>query len=173
LSVDGFQDDDVEVPSAMHSSADTSTTVAANEAEASVDILLVDDDDATRELLVDIVERLGGFRARAASGGASALEMHAAAPADVILADWTMPGMDGVELCERVHAKTPQTYFLLVTAHRDEEHMRTGRAAGADEFLLKPVELDQLETRLTRARQIARVRRAGTTKPPPPDALSA
>ncbi|QYM80839.1 response regulator [Horticoccus luteus] len=86
----------------------------------------------------------------------SALEADAVR---VIVSDWTMPRMDGLELCRRVRARTQQqyVYFILLTGHdATEENQRTAAEAGVDDFLTKPLDMTQLWTRLRVAERILR-----------------
>ena len=75
---------------------------------------------------------------------------------DVVLSDWLMPGLDGVELCQRIraHQSTQYTYFVLVTAMTEVEHVVTAMAAGADDFIVKPLERTALEAALIGARRV-------------------
>ncbi len=75
----------------------------ASAVAAPLEVLVADDDDAAREALVAAVESLG-HRCRAARDGLEAWELHRQRRADVILSDWKMPGMDGLELCRRTRA---------------------------------------------------------------------
>jgi len=71
----------------------------------------------------------------------------------VVISDWMMPGMDGDELCRRVRADTgaPYAYFILHTSLEDLKHVVQGMQAGADDYLTKPFQRDQLATRLIAA----------------------
>jgi two-component system chemotaxis response regulator CheY len=119
-------------------------------------ILVVDDDDLAREGLCEALARRG-HHCRAAADGTEAWELHRAERADVILSDWRMPRLDGVELCKRVRATDAggaYTYFVLMSAFGDKEHFLRGMAAGADDYLHKPVDLDELEARLASAERV-------------------
>jgi two-component system, cell cycle response regulator len=80
---------------------------------------------------------------------------------DVVISDWMMPGMDGDELCRRVRADTaaPYAYFILHTSLEDLKHVVQGMQAGADDYLTKPFQLDQLATRLIAADRITALHR--------------
>ena len=87
--------------------------------------------------------------------------MHQAKRADVILSDWGMPTMDGLQLCRRVRAAEPlqpYTHFILLTAQDDKAHFVEGMRAGADEYITKPVDIDELQARLLAARRVMMVR---------------
>ena len=123
---------------------------------AVVKVLLVDDDAAFLAALESAVLALG-HEVRAQSSAAAALREHERDPADVILCDWDMPDMSGVELCRRVreHERNgPYTYFILVTGYGDREHYLRGMGAGADDYQSKPVDLDELHAKLQSAARV-------------------
>ncbi len=123
--------------------------------KASLDVLVVDDDDGARRALEDAVTSLG-HRCRAACDGEEALALHRAEPADVIVSDYDMPRMDGAELCRQVRAlgSEPYTYFVFMTGFEDKEHFIKGMEAGADDYHTKPVDLDELCARLASAQRV-------------------
>jgi two-component system cell cycle response regulator len=121
-------------------------------------VLVVDDDDAARVTLTEAVRALGHL-CRSASDGIEAWQLHQADPAQVILSDWKMPGMNGLELCRTMReASLPGQYtqFILVTGLSDKERFLEGMAAGADDYITKPVDIDELEVRLRAACRAAR-----------------
>lgn len=123
-------------------------------------VLVVDDDECARETLKFIVEDLGHVCA-AAGDGLEAWELHQRERFDVVLSDWLMPRMNGVELCRkmRVEGGEAYTYFILVTALIDREHLVQGLQEGADEYLVKPIDLDELNARLQSAARVAAMNR--------------
>jgi signal transduction histidine kinase/DNA-binding NarL/FixJ family response regulator len=93
--------------------------------------------------------------------GAAALErLSHGAPPDVVVLDWVMPGMSGPEVCRFVRASPPplgELALLLLTAHRDTQQIVEGLSAGANDFVAKPFEADELRARvgaLVRAREL-------------------
>jgi diguanylate cyclase (GGDEF)-like protein len=88
--------------------------------------------------------------------GAAAWLQYTTSGADVILADWKMPGLNGVELCRRVRSVggPRYTFFVVVTGLTDKAHFLQAMSAGADEFLAKPVDLDELQARLRAAERV-------------------
>jgi two-component system cell cycle response regulator len=119
-------------------------------------VLVVDDDLDCRESLEGAVRSLG-HSCSSACDGAEAWVMHQANRADVILSDWGMPRLDGVGLCERVRRDGPDrsyTHFIFVTGNSDKAHFIHGMRAGADDYLAKPLDVDELEARLGAARRI-------------------
>lgn len=112
-------------------------------------MLVVDDDGDTREVLEEVVAQLG-HQSEVAVDGREALAVQHVRPVDVILSDWSMPGMTGIELCRRLRASESEeyTYFVLMTAFHDRAHLLEGLGAGADDYLTKPVDVEELGLRL-------------------------
>src|SRR6266571_6236490 len=81
--------------------------------------------------------------------------------ADVVVSDWMMPRLDGVQFCRRVRSRlgAPYTYFILLTALGDSEHRIAGMQAGADDYLAKPFNLSDIEARLIAAERVTIVHR--------------
>ena len=127
---------------------------------APLDVLVVDDDPHARVALCAAVTRLG-HHCRVAASGLEALAAHAEQRADVIVSDWTMPGIDGMELCRRARASDAgtYTYLLFVSGHARKRDFVEAVRAGADDYLPKPIDLDDLEARLIGAARIVRAYR--------------
>ncbi len=89
------------------------------------------------------------------------MERLTAEAADVVVSDWMMPGLDGVQLCRRVRSRVggPYTYFLLLTALGDTDHRLAAIQAGADDYLAKPFSIDDIEASLIVAERVMRVHR--------------
>jgi diguanylate cyclase (GGDEF)-like protein len=91
-----------------------------------------------------------------AADGIEAWELFRAQGCDVIISDWLMPGMEGPELCKLVRAYPgPYTYFVLITAFGDRTHALEGMQAGADDYLAKTLDVDDLHLRLIAAERIS------------------
>jgi len=108
---------------------------------ADLDVLIVDDHEAMRALLLRVLTKAGVVRVRAAAGGAEALARLAERPATLILADQNMPGMDGFQLVAAVRADAAlgAPRIIMVSGHAGAAHAEAARAAGADAILVKPV----------------------------------
>ena len=119
-------------------------------------ILIADDSPATRNLLKRALEA-EGFAVVLASDGREAWEVLKTpdAPRLAIL-DWMMPGMSGPEICARIRAQRrgEYTYMILLTARNKREDLIEGLNAGADDYLTKPLDVQQLQARLRAARRI-------------------
>ena len=96
----------------------------------------------------------------AADGDGGARQALAARPADVVVLDVMMPGLDGLEVCRRLRAARQRTPILMLTARDEVADRVAGLDAGADDYLVKPFALDEL---LARVRALLRraARRAG------------
>ena len=110
-------------------------------------ILVVDDEPAVREALERIL-RHDGFEVAVACDGREAVRSQAAAPADAILLDVLMPGLDGLEVCRRMRDIGDRTPVLMLTARDEVGDRVAGLEAGADDYLSKPFSLDELLARL-------------------------
>jgi len=127
-----------------------------------MNILIAEDDIIPRRILQAILERQG-HTLFVASDGETAWDLYQRHGAEVILSDWMMPGMDGLELCRRVRAASegrpgePYTYFVLLTAFGDRTHFLEGMQAGADDYLVKPFDPSHLEARLLVAERVTRL----------------
>ena len=113
-------------------------------------ILTVDDDLVARKILVQALHRLG-HEAVEAGHGDEALKAIEQEPIRVIVSDWLMPGMDGLELCRRIRQRmnSEYVYFILLTGREaDPDNQREAIEAGVDDFLTKPLDLQEIWMRL-------------------------
>jgi PleD family two-component response regulator len=81
---------------------------------------------------------------------------------DVVISDWMMPGIDGLELCRRIRAKRKDdgyTYFVFLTALGDKGHLLKGMKEGADDYLSKPLDTDELQARMIAASRVTSLHR--------------
>ena len=125
-----------------------------------MNVVVVDDDPVVRLVLARAVTSLGHV-ALSADAAEVALEYLARMPVDVVISDWLMPGLNGLELCKHIRARDAieYVYFMLVTAHDDREHAVAGIAAGVDDCLVKPVDLFDLRLRLMVAERVTDLHR--------------
>jgi two-component system cell cycle response regulator len=125
-------------------------------------VIVVEDDPDVRQIVEFVVHRLG-HSCQVACDGSEAWAMHQANRADLIISDWKMPVMDGLQLCREVREGDPpewHTHFILVTGRDDRSHLVEGLHAGADEFITKPIRLAELEARLEAAWRVVAAHRA-------------
>ena len=111
-------------------------------------VLLVDDDPAVREVTAAMLEDLG-YRVVEAEGGAAALELLSVGNrVDVLLADFSMPGMSGMQLLREATARRPELPVLLVTGYADD---KTLAALGEERLVLKPFRNEELARKVRMA----------------------
>ena len=121
-------------------------------------VLLVEDDPSIREVTaLGLVA--GGFEVATAADGLAALARFRERPADVILLDVMLPGLDGLSVCRIIRAESPVPIVML-TARTDAIDVVAGLEAGADDYIRKPYELSELLARLRVA--LRRMLPAGT-----------
>jgi two-component system cell cycle response regulator len=122
-----------------------------------VRVLIAEDDDATRDVLeVLLSER--GYEVVVARDGSEAWDLlqQDDAPSLAIL-DWLMPGQDGAELCRKVRQSgKPNIYILMLTVKGEREDLIAGIDAGADDYIRKPADVDELCARLRAGERIVR-----------------
>jgi class 3 adenylate cyclase len=120
-------------------------------------ILVVDDQRANAEMIAGVLQARG-YEVFTALNGESALELVAANEPDLLVSDILMPGMSGYELCQRLRADPATTLLpvILVTSLDPQSERVTGIKAGADDFLSKPVNWEEL---FARVKSLLRVKR--------------
>lgn len=118
--------------------------------------ILVADDNASSLLIAEVVLRDLGHEYRAVTDGARAWDAFRFDPPDVVLSDWTMPGLSGLQLCRKIRACSPSTYsyFIMITSHAALKDIEEGMSAGADDYLVKPLDPDDLRARLIAAARV-------------------
>ena len=119
-------------------------------------ILAVEDDLLARKVLVQALHRLG-YEVAEATDGVEALRILEKEPCRVIVSDWLMPEMDGLEFCRQLRGRVgaEYAYFILLTSRTaDHANQREAIEAGVDDFLSKPLDLQELWMRLRVAERI-------------------
>ena len=119
-------------------------------------ILIAEDDPVSVKILQFTLEHYG-HEVVTAVDGAKAWDAFDRDPVRVIVSDWMMPGLDGLELCQKVRqrAKTEYTYFILLTANNTgRDNLRKAMDAGIDDFLSKPLDREAILMRLRVAERI-------------------
>jgi DNA-binding response OmpR family regulator len=113
-------------------------------------VLIVDDEPIVRRLHEASLAGWG-YQVTSAPGGEQAWEIFQSEdPPELAILDWTMPGMDGLELCTRIRAlgREPKPYLIFVTAKARTQDIVTGLGAGADDYIVKPFEREELRARV-------------------------
>jgi two-component system, OmpR family, response regulator MprA len=110
-------------------------------------VLVVDDDRAVRDALRRALA-LGGYEVSTADSGAQAIEHVAQAIPDAVVLDIGLPDIDGLEVCRRVRLLGNRVPILMLTAREAISDRVTGLDAGADDYLVKPFDVEELKARL-------------------------
>ena len=120
-------------------------------------VLVADDETTTRLVVKAVVQRLG-HECLVAPDGNRAWTLLEEFPVDVLITDWMMPGLDGPELCRRIRARhtdtNTYTYIILATVLNERHDILAGMQAGADDYLIKPLEPFDVQTRLIAAERV-------------------
>ena len=118
-------------------------------------VLVVDDSRAQRRLLTVSLQR-GGYRVTEAASGEEALLLCRDGQFDMVISDWVMPGMSGLDFCRAFRAmpREAYVYFVLLTSNSEKADVADGLDCGADDFLTKPVNAGELHARLRAGERI-------------------
>ncbi|MEL6642863.1 MAG: fused response regulator/phosphatase [Pseudomonadota bacterium] len=123
-------------------------------------VLVVDDSPAQLDLVSRILRRRW-YEVVTATSGQEALEILRETPVDLILSDWVMPEMSGLDFCRAFRSENSDryVYFILLTSKTGREDVATGLSSGADDFLTKPVNTAELEARIAAGERLIAVER--------------
>ena len=123
-------------------------------------ILIAEDDAASRTILSQILKQLG-HEVIVTVDGEQAWGIFLAQDVPLLISDWMMPGLDGLELCRRIRAdgRAAYTYIILLTVLGGKANYLEAMKAGADDFINKPFDADQLQARLRVAERILGLQR--------------
>jgi phosphoserine phosphatase RsbU/P len=121
----------------------------------SLTVLIVEDDPVSRRILHRNLSRLL-CTVLQANDGAEAWSIIQREPVRIVVSDWMMPQMDGLELCRRIRERTDGSYmyFIMLTARQSDDSYREAMAAGVDDFLAKPLDRHELMNRVIVAKRI-------------------
>jgi len=115
-------------------------------------VLVVDDNAHMRKLVVTILQAFGVSQIHEADSGNRAWTVLRESNPDVIVADWVMEGMSGIELVQKIRTdpSTPNPFVpvIMLTGHTHIDHVRQARDAGVNEFIAKPVSVKTMMSRL-------------------------
>jgi two-component system, NtrC family, sensor kinase len=124
-------------------------------------VLVADDDPVSRRLLQSYLQKWG-YEVAVAVNGAEAWQLFEQEEFPLVISDWMMPEMDGRELIRRIRgSRRPNyVYTILLTARSHKEDLVEGMEAGADDFVSKPFDRDELHVRLRAGERIIKLERA-------------
>jgi CheY-like chemotaxis protein len=113
-------------------------------------VLVVDDDATTRTLVCRTLQRMKVIATFEADSGEQALEALASdgREVDLVISDWTMPGMTGLDLFRQLRADKPELMFLMLTGRADHESLAIARQAGVPAFAIKPISAQELRAKI-------------------------
>jgi two-component system cell cycle response regulator len=123
--------------------------------------VLIADDDATSRIVLTAIVTKFGHECLVAEDGSQAWQTLSSEKIDVLLTDWMMPGIDGPELCRRLREELSgeYVYIVLITGLGQPEQVLEGMGAGADDYLIKPVDPFAVQTRLVAAERVTALHR--------------
>jgi DNA-binding response OmpR family regulator len=114
----------------------------------SIPVVIAEDDPVSRKLVTTVIE-MGGFRTIVAHDGNEAmLILRAQKKPCIAVVDWMMPGMDGAEICRRMRESGRSVYIIMLTARGTKKDAVEGIDHGADDYLVKPFDPDELLARI-------------------------
>lgn len=131
------------------------TSPDATPGVARVPILVADDDAVVRSLLSTMLTA-AGYEVLTACNGREAIEILKTQRVHLVVTDWLMPEVSGLELCQWIRSRCASGYvfILMLTSVDEESRVVEALAAGADEFLVKPIRQEELRARLGSARRM-------------------
>lgn len=121
-------------------------------------VLVVDDDPISRRLLQADLQKWG-YEVTIAADGTEAWRLFEEGDFPLVISDWMMPGLDGLELIRRIRASARPNYVytILLTAMSHKEELVQGMQAGADDFVSKPFDRSELQVRLRAGERIIKL----------------
>lgn len=151
---------DLHFSSGVPVSIASSKTHTENSDASRMKVLVVDDSAMQRRTLSLSLQRWG-YDVLEAENGVAALAVCHSNPPDIVLSDWMMPEMNGIEFCREFRALPRQSYgyFILLTSNTEKDAVANGLDCGADDFLPKPVNTLELKARIAAGARILAMER--------------
>lgn len=126
-----------------------------------MNILIADDDAAARKMISQYLKKKG-YTVFEAANGIEAYTAIIEQSINIAIIDWVLPGMDGIEVCRNIREKRKKSnyvFFIMLTAREEKNDMIRGFDAGVDEYIMKPVNLQELIARIKVGARIVRLER--------------
>lgn len=125
-------------------------------------ILVAEDHLVSRHLLERNLNNWGFETVTAADGEQAIAQLEGPDPPPIAILDWMMPKLDGLEVCRRIraHPERPYLYLVLLTARSGKEEIAHGLEAGADDYVTKPFDPDELRARIKVGQRVVNLERA-------------
>ena len=117
--------------------------------DKNMNILVVDDYQTMIRIIKNLLKQLGFINIDEATDGKAALEKIAAKPYGLIISDWNMEPMTGLDLLKSVRGGGSKVPFIMVTAESKTENVIAAKEAGVNNYIVKPFNADTLKTKLT------------------------
>ena len=113
-------------------------------------ILIAEDDPISRRLLEVLLDRWGHEVVSVSDGAEAWMQLNSAQRPRLAILDWMMPEVDGLELCQRIRDKITDDYIyiILLTARENNEDIIAGLESGADDYITKPFDHSELQSRI-------------------------
>ena len=129
-------------------------------------ILVADDDEASRCLLEGVLKKLGYAVTLAVDGSDALAQLEKPHSPELVILDWIMPGMDGIEVCRRYRSLHPDTakYIIILTARDSKSDTVEGLVAGANDYITKPFNNSELIARLNAGRRFVDMQKKVTAQ---------
>jgi diguanylate cyclase (GGDEF)-like protein len=138
------------------------TAAAANDVpgDEALRVLVVDDDAGTRMTLQALLQR-GGYQVECAENGVSGMEKALEYQPQIMVVDWVMPQMNGLELTRTLRQTRMgrNIYIIVLTSHEDEQRLIEAFEAGVDDYMVKPLKPRVLEARMRAGQRLVRLQR--------------
>jgi DNA-binding NtrC family response regulator len=116
-------------------------------------ILVVDDEALVRDIIRKGLSQMGGFNVEVAQSGPEAIEKIEKDVFDLVLTDLKMPGMDGIELLKTIKGTRPEVMVILMTAYGSIETAVEAMRIGANDYITKPIDLNELLIHISKAQK--------------------
>jgi phosphoserine phosphatase RsbU/P len=125
----------------------------------SMRILIADDDDVSRHALQALLAKQGHEVVSACHGDEAWNALQVDEPPMLAIFDWMMPGLDGAQLCRRIRAdnRLQNMYLMLLSIRGSKKHLLEGLRAGANDYIAKPFDYEELEARLFMSTQVVQL----------------